>query len=378
MSKKTTIPNPVVIHTSNEKGRMKFTLEKTNVSVANAIRRTILSDIKVVCLKTNNITDNLITIHTNTTRLNNEITKHRLSCIPVHIKEWNESLENLELEVNVENTTDSLKYVTTGDFKIKDKNTNKYLSDSEVLKIFPANPMTKSFIVFSRLRPKITDNIPGEKLHLTCKFSISTAGEDGAFNVASTIAYGNTPDVTSQVEAWDDREEDLIKEGINKNDIAFERENWFNHGSKRYFKDDSFDFVLETVGVYTNNELMKYACNNLVNKNNELFAKFVSESVEIESQSSIMKNSFDIKLENIDYTTGKVIEHILHEEYYKGSGTFTYVGFIKKHPHDTYSIIRIAFKDEKNANNKNINEIFKYALGVSNNMFDTIAEYFKG
>ena len=127
---------------------MKFTLEKTNVSVANAIRRTILSDIKVVCLKTNNITDNLINIHTNTTRLNNEITKHRLSCIPVHIKEWNESLENLELEVNVENTTDSLKYVTTGDFKIKDKNTNKYLSDSEVLKIFPANPITKSLLYF--------------------------------------------------------------------------------------------------------------------------------------------------------------------------------------------------------------------------------------
>ncbi len=94
MSKKTTIQNPVVVHTSNEKGIMKFTLENTNVSVANAIRRTILSDIKVVCLKTDNTTSNLISIHTNTTRLNNEITKHRLSCIPVHIKEWNESLEN--------------------------------------------------------------------------------------------------------------------------------------------------------------------------------------------------------------------------------------------------------------------------------------------
>ena len=79
MSKKTLISNPVVVHTSNEKGVMKFTLEKTNVSIANAIRRTILSDIKVVCLKTDTITDNLIKIHSNTTRLNNEITNAELS-----------------------------------------------------------------------------------------------------------------------------------------------------------------------------------------------------------------------------------------------------------------------------------------------------------
>ncbi len=377
MSKKTSISNPVVIHTSNEKGVMKFTLEKSNVSIANAIRRTILSDIKVVCLKTDDITDNLLDIHANTTRLNNEITKHRLSCIPVHIKEWNDTLENLKLEINVENDTDSMKYITTGDFKIKDTNTNKYLSDQEVLKIFPPNPITKSFIIFSRLRPKITENIPGEKLHLTCKFSISTAGEDGAFNVASTIAYGNTPEVTAQVEAWDSKEEQMMKDGIHTKTIAFERENWFNHDSKRYYKDDSFDFTVESVGVYSNNEIIKYACNNIVNKNNELFAKFVADSVQIESNSTIMKNSYDIKLENIDYTIGKVIEYILHEEYYKKNNTFTYVGFLKKHPHDTYSIIRVAFKDEKSANNKNINEIFKYALGVSNQLVDTISEYFK-
>jgi len=377
MSKKTLITNPVVVHTSNEKGIMKFTLEKTNVSVANALRRTILSDVKVVCFKTATVEDNLINIHTNTTRLNNEITKHRLSCIPVHIKEWNESLENLEVEINVENNTDSMRYITTGDFKIKDINTNKYLNDSEVLKIFPPNPITKSFILFTRLRPKITDTIPGEKLHLTCKFSISTAGEDGAFNIASTIAYGNTPDVTAQVEAWDVKEEKMIADGVKKETIAFDRDNWFNHGSKRYYKDNSYDFILETVGVYSNNEIMKYACNNITNKNNELFAKFVADTVEIEHNSTIMKNSFDIKLDNIDYTIGKVIEYILHEEYYKNNKTFTYVGFLKKHPHDTYSIIRIAFKDEKNANNKNINEIFKYAIGVSNQLFDTISEYFK-
>ena len=49
-------------------------------------------------------------------------------------------------------------------------------------------------IDFVRLRPKISDELPGEKLHLTCEFSIGTAKEDGTFNVVSTCSYGFTLD----------------------------------------------------------------------------------------------------------------------------------------------------------------------------------------
>jgi hypothetical protein len=44
---------------------------------------------------------------------------------------------------------------------------------------------------------------------------------------------------------------------------------------------------------------------------------------------------------------GKIIEYILHKNYYQGAHNknLTYVGFRKNHPHDEDSIIRMGIKD---------------------------------
>ena len=59
-----------------------------------------------------------------------------------------------------------------------------------------------------------------------------------------------------------------------------------------------------------------------------------------------LSNSFDIILKNEDYTIGKVIESILYHDYFLNTQQLSYVGFIKVHPHDTDSIIRVAFVKE--------------------------------
>ena len=64
-----------------------FTLSGINVSLANSLRRTMLSDIPLVVFKTTPHDKNKCTIHANTSRLNNEIIKLRLSCIPIHFKD---------------------------------------------------------------------------------------------------------------------------------------------------------------------------------------------------------------------------------------------------------------------------------------------------
>ena len=53
-------------------GIMTFTLENANVSIANALRRTILSDINCVVMDTS-FREKNIKIFKNTTRFNNEI-----------------------------------------------------------------------------------------------------------------------------------------------------------------------------------------------------------------------------------------------------------------------------------------------------------------
>ena len=57
-------------------------------------------------------------IYKNTSRLNNEILKHRLGCIPVHIKP-DQPLDELIVEIQKQNNTAEIQYVTSQDFRIK-------------------------------------------------------------------------------------------------------------------------------------------------------------------------------------------------------------------------------------------------------------------
>lgn len=338
--------NPHIVEQKNTKGdTLTFTLEGVNVSIANAIRRTILSDIPTVVFKTSPYEECKATIFTNTTRLNNEILKQRLSCIPIHITDYqNINLKNYLLEINVENNTDTLMYVTSEQFKIKNLLTDTYLSEKDTRNIFPPNDYTNCFIDFVRLRPKVSDDIPGEKIHLTCEFSLSNAKDDGMFNVVSTCSYGFTPDdveinreLAKKIQGWKD-------EGKNEKQIDFETKNWKLLDALRIVKKNSFDFTVQTIGVYNNNELIIKACELIEKRLTDLDTLIETDEIEIKNSLNTMTNCYDIKLENEDYTIGKLIEYILYEKFFEGTKIVSYVGFKKFHPHDVESIIRIAFR----------------------------------
>ena len=128
-----------IANLKEEDGRMTFTISNIDVSYVNAIRRTILSDIPSIVLRTTPYEENKANIIHNTSRLNNEIIKQRLSCIPICVKQIDEfPIKNYLLELDVENKTDTNIIVTTKDFKIKDLVIDKYLEDGEVKKYFPS------------------------------------------------------------------------------------------------------------------------------------------------------------------------------------------------------------------------------------------------
>ena len=119
-----------ILDISEKDNLLTFTINNINVSYANAIRRVILSEIPTVVFRTFPHEKNDATFHINTSRLNNEILKQRLSCIPIHISDLNLDLDlDLDLadylmEVDVNNTSDTIIYVTTADFKIKNTKTD--------------------------------------------------------------------------------------------------------------------------------------------------------------------------------------------------------------------------------------------------------------
>ena len=335
--------NPVLSNSIEEGDVYRFTLSGLNVSLANAIRRTIISDVPTLSFYTETYNDNQCIIQTNNTRLHNEILKHRLSCIPIHEKDLQILPGNYILELDMQNDTDNMIIITTEHFKIRNKANGNYLTKEETKRIFPPNSKTQQYIDFARIRPRIGDNIPGETLKLTCEFSIHTAKENSMFNVVSKCAYGNTLDIEKISQVWEEYENKLISEEMTKQEIEFQKKNFYILDAQRHFVSDSFDFVVQTVGVFENKEIVKKACKILHDKFVELTTTIDSDSVPILNSETTIDNCFDIVLENEDYTIGKILEYILYEKYYSKEKIFTYCGFKKFHPHNTDSIIRIAY-----------------------------------
>jgi DNA-directed RNA polymerase subunit L len=344
------------------------------VSFANALRRTILSDIPVVVIQTETEEVNQCKIEINTGRLHNEILKHRLSCIPIHTKDLKTFSEKYRLEVDVKNEGDNTLFVTTEDFKIRNKESGNFITKEETRNIFPPNSITGAFIDFARLRPKIGDEIPGEHLKLVAEFSIATAKDNSMFNVASKCSYANTPDLTRASEMWERQEAKLREEGTSKDDIAFQRRNFYLLDAQRFFESDSFDFVIQTLGVFDNPELVWKACAILQIKMITVVETVDSGTILITPTMTTMEHSFDIFLDGEDYTVGKVLEYILYETHYMGDKSLTFCGFKKFHPHDTDSRIRVAFVE--NADNMRVKEILRAAAVKAVDTFEKMYKLF--
>jgi len=339
---------PRIVSRTDERGELRFTIDHINVSLANAIRRVILSDVSTYVFRTFPYSESKVSITTNTSRLHNQILNQRLSCIPIHITETDFPYQDYAVEIDVVADGNEIRYITTKDFKMKNKTNGKYLTDVKVHEIFPPNAITGDYIEFARLLPKMTEYGEGERLTMTCDLDIATAKEDGAFNIVCTCAYSMTMDPSKVDEAWRIKEAELVKEGVaavGSDEMKAQRKNWALLDAQRHTKDDSFDFVIETVGVYTNAEIVHKAAQIMINKCTKFIRDIESGENHIIPTVSTIQNGFDIELKGEDYTLGKVIEFFLHDKHYAEDQTITYCAFRKVHPHNPDSMIRVGFAE---------------------------------
>jgi DNA-directed RNA polymerase subunit L len=339
-----------IANLKEEDGVLTFTINNTDVSYANAIRRTILSDIPIIVFKTMPYEENTCNIIANTSRLNNEIIKQRLGCIPICITDIDFPVKNYLLEVDVENKTDTVMIVTTKDFKIRDTVTDKFLDENAIKKIFPPfippNGSGEYYIDFLRLRPKISEDIPGERIKLTCELSLSTAREDSMYNVTGTCSYGCTPDEVKMEEQLEIRKQKWKDEGKKESEIEFEAANWKLLEGLRYVISKSFDFVIQSVGIFDNIDIILKAADILLNKFSDLKHNLSQDQVQIYSSDNTLENCYDIVLENEDYTIGNILNYELYSVFYVDLKILDYIGFKKMHPHDNYSILRLSLIDK--------------------------------
>lgn len=353
-----------ITNINEENNILKFTLSSVDVSIANSIRRIILSEIPTFVFKTSPYAENNCTIHINTTRFNNEIIKQRLSCIPIHIDDMEFPYNEYILEVDEKNDTDTIQIITTENFKIKNISSGKYLTKESVNKIFPPDLISNYYIDFVRLRPKISDDIEGEHIKLECKISIATAKE-GTFNVVSCCAYGNTPDTITINQEWDKKQKLLTSQNIKQDELEYIKKDWMALDANRYYINNSYDFTVETIGVFDNISIFKKACHIMIDKFNKLMND-INTNIDkhIILLNSTMFNGYEIILENEDYTLGKVLEYLLYSMYYEKNDILNFCGFRKPHPHINISIIRIGFNNISEYNSKS--SVFELIVNCCN------------
>lgn len=348
------LPTPQILSSREDQRQLRFTIANIDTSIANGLRRLILNDVPCVVIRSTPHESNQIHFITNTTRHTNEILKQRISSVPIHIKDLTTPIQQLVLEVNKQNDSDAIQYVTTDDFMIINEETDTQIDKNEIRNIFPHDPVTNDPILVARLRPKIREDGNGEHLHFRAKFSIGSGKESGMFLQASTCAYGMTVNEERQAEEWDREANRIQREAeeqgvsLTEQQLDFERQNWYLGNGKRITLPDHFDFTIETIGVFSNHELVRLACQSMFTKLDTLQRNIREQTIPIKKSNTTLNHGFDIILENEDYTLGKVIEYSLYKMFYEGrkEKTMSYVGFQKEHPHDSHSIIRIGFKEQ--------------------------------
>jgi len=341
-------------------GCLQLRFHSCNVSFVNAIRRTLLTDIPVAGFVTMPHDKCKAVFLMNTSHIHNEELKQRLSTIPIHYSFPDpEILSQYMVECNVQNTTSEIIYVTTKDFRIVRKDGRAVESAANFPtrdELFPANPYSNMYIDVVALRPQINKDIPGDRLHFTAEMSVVTVrNEGGMYNAVSESSYGYTVDTDAQKEVLERKVQEWTEENpdITPEELEFQRRDWLALEGQRIVVPNSFDFSVESVGIYTNEELLAESCRILVGKLRALLQDHGQMMKFLPSQSTI-PHCFDIRLEHEDHTIGKILEYCLYNGFFMNAKTLSFVAFVKDHPHDEHSTIRVAYKENMDAEERHV------------------------
>jgi len=308
---------PVLSNEDVDNDILTFSLKNTDVCIANALRRTILGNIRAVVMAKPDV---VITV--NSSRFNNEILKQRIACIPICLSP--DDIKNYTIQLSKSNTSASIQFVTTEDFKILEngKESSKQL--------FLPDPYTKQYIDVLRLRPKMGNVIESIQMHAT--LSVTTGSQTGTSNLGNCFYRASIN--------YELAEQEWAKKGI---DDVHQKKDWNLLEAKRFVYPNSFNVTVESYAmcIYSPTQLVKIACKVL-----EMELLNFTAPLQMKPSDTTIEKCIDIILPECDFTIGKVIEYYLFTT--KFDTEITYISFLKNHPHDKHGILRIAFKEDQN------------------------------
>jgi DNA-directed RNA polymerase subunit L len=342
-----------------------FTLAPAKVEYANALRRSIITEVETVAFRADILDDGStadVKVLKNATPMSNEMLAHRIGLIPIHIAnplEWNP--EEYAFELNLTNDSPDPMDVKAADIRVlKNRGPDEDPLPVPSLEFFHLNPVSQDTSLITVLKGKVGTQEP-ETLQFKAKATVGIGRENACFNPVSQCSYRYTldPDEGRKKEFFTEwlaahkkvSPADLDANPTRKGEL--EREFATMEVQRCYLIDEggepfSYDFTIESVGVLNPLYIVARAIQALQEKC-QTYASAdtgdLPENVRVSPADARMKG-FDFLIAGEDHTLGILMQTWLDMNALD-KGEITYVGYKVPHPLKDEMVIRIGVEDGK-------------------------------
>lgn len=273
----------------------EFVLSGTDISMANALRRTIIADVATIAI-------DLVEIENNTTVLADEFLAHRLGLIPLvsdlasRMKQPFEAtgdeneITDVVLSLHVKCTQDATQYVTSNDFILDD------LHDDVKPINYMAGPEGDKPVVIVKMRK-------GQELKLRAIARKGIGKDHAKWIPVATAVYHVMPEITIN-EALVDELTEAEREELSKSDPSGTFK--YNQVTRRIEVDEAERYRYDGEVLIKAEELGKPGVIRVRQKQDEFI--FRVESTGVLPAQEIIKQAVDLLLAKVDLLASHVKE----------------------------------------------------------------------
>jgi DNA-directed RNA polymerase alpha subunit len=328
-----------------------FEIHDVDVSVVNAIRRTIMTDVPTVAFSFDpNAKENDIVSHENTGALHNEFLCHRISLLPIHLnkEETNDfDPDQYKFVLNVKNTTNMMLDVTSKDIEIFDASGSKCNKPTHD-RLFPVHPITKEHVLITRLKPNLYEENAGDSIHITARASKNSGKVHSRWSPVSKCCYYNMVDdekavATLKKRIDDNKDPNIAEEEITKRFELLDKARCYR--TNVFEEPNAFVFELQSECGLDPREIFAQGI-EYTKIHVDAFKKNVEGRNGVTTQEE--NGMHYVKVENEGDTLGNLIQATFYNMMVRTDDpVLSYIGYHQPHPLENHIIFKmvIAKKD---------------------------------
>ena len=319
---------PIITELKTENNSISFELVNNidtpmKIGLANAIRRTIISDVPTYCIDKSSI--KFYDSYNEFTILNDEFLIDRLILIPFISDLEDIDYDNIVISCKKENMEENLINVYVKDFICKNSQTNETYDISKLCR-YPE-------ILFS----KLANNA---RISFDCKLTKNTSEHRGAgFSPVSACSYMFKKD--------DKMIKDLAKD-MNESD----KQKFMTHNSQRTYEKNEigepkiYQFYYESIGFYDCFKILNMSLTILIDKFRNISNEFKNPESTIVSHCINKDDFYRFDILNVNETLGEPLQL-----YLSSNENVFYAGYIIEHPLKKSLLLKLKLKENNTLEN---------------------------